>query len=139
MPEGSSRYNRNDENTFDRLIDSTAKIHQTTNSKCNIILCGDFNSRTTLADYVPYDAAIDELGLPDDYIPDSFILVLHKIKARITNGQLFIDMCRQTGLRILNGRVGNDLTIGKCTFVGSRGSSLIDYVLASEDIFMFLQ
>ena len=27
------------------------------------------------------------------------------------------------------------LTIGKCTFVGSRGSSLIDYVLASEDIF----
>ena len=48
-------------------------------------------------------------------------------------------MCRQNGLRILNGRVGNDLTIGKCTFVGSRGSSLIDYVLASEDIFMFLQ
>ena len=42
-------------------------------------------------------------------------------------------MCRQTGLRILNGRVGNDLTIGKCTFVGSRGSSLIDYVFTIND------
>jgi len=72
VPEGSSRYNRY--TTFDRLIDSIAKIHQNTNSKCNIILCGDFHSRTaTIADYVPYDAVIDELGLPDDYIADSFI------------------------------------------------------------------
>ena len=30
VPEGSSRYNRY--NTFDRLIDSIAKIHQNTNS-----------------------------------------------------------------------------------------------------------
>ena len=74
VPEESSRYIRNDENTFDRLIDSLAKSHQNTNSKCNIILCGDFNSRTaTLADSVPYDGVIDELGLPDDYIADSFI------------------------------------------------------------------
>ncbi len=42
-------------------------------------------------------------------------------------------MCIQSGLRIVNGRVGNDYGIGKCTYIGSRGSSLIDYVLTMPD------
>ena len=46
---------------------------------------------------------------------------------------LLIDLCIQTGLRIANGRVGADAREGKCTYVGSRGSSLIDYVIVSED------
>ena len=39
----------------------------------------------------------------------------------------------------MNGRVGKDKKIGTCTFVGSRGSSVIDYVLASEDLFNFVK
>ena len=136
VPEGSSRFIRNEENTFDWLIDYIAKIHLNTDSKCNIMLCGGLNSRTaTIADSVPYDAVIDEIGFLDDYIADSFINRSSQDKGANTNGQLFIDICRQTGLIVLNGRVGNDLTIGKCTLVGSRGNSRIDYVLASEDIF----
>ena len=38
----------------------------------------------------------------------------------------------------MNGRVGNDRGIGSYTFVGSRGSSVIDYVLASQSLFDFV-
>ena len=116
VPEGSSRYNRNHETSFQRLTDSEAKNHYNTDSKCNIMLCGGFNSRTaTIAYSVPYDAVIDELGLPVDYIPDSLINRYSQ-----DNGTNSIDMCRQTGLWILNDRVGNYLTIGTCICVGSR-------------------
>ena len=43
--------------------------------------------------------------------------------------------CKETGLRIVNGRVGNDKGIGKCTYVGSAGKSVVDYVIASQCLF----
>ena len=35
----------------------------------------------------------------------------------------------------MNGRVGADKGLGKYTFVGSKGSSVVDYVLSSQDLF----
>ena len=37
VPEGSSRYNRNHETTFQRLIHSVAKNHHNIDSTCNIM------------------------------------------------------------------------------------------------------
>ena len=37
-------------------------------------------------------------------------------------------------LRIANGRVGQDANIGECTYVGRNGSSLIDYILVSQNM-----
>ena len=37
-------------------------------------------------------------------------------------------------MRIANGRVESDAGTGECTYVGSSGTSLIDYVLVSEDL-----
>ena len=56
------------------------------------------------------------------------------------NGNLLLEFCKQTGLRILNGRVGRDANIGKYTFFGyrSRGSSLVDYVLCSDSVFKYI-
>ena len=54
-----------------------------------------------------------------------------------SNGNLLIDFSRQTGLRIANGRVGSDAGIGECTYVGSSGTSLIDYVLVSEKLLKY--
>ena len=45
-----------------------------------------------------------------------------------------IDFCRQSGMRIANGRVGSDAGVRECTYVESNGASLIDYVLASEEL-----
>ena len=39
----------------------------------------------------------------------------------------------------MNGRVGNNEGVGKYTFVGRRGSSLVDYVLASQNLFPFVK
>ena len=55
------------------------------------------------------------------------------------SGLLLLDFCKQTGLRIMNGRVGQDREIGRYTFVGNRGSSLVDYVLGSQEMFNFVK
>ena len=39
----------------------------------------------------------------------------------------------------MNGRVGNDSGIGRYTFVGNRGCSVVDYVLGSQDMFKFFK
>ena len=136
VPEGSSRYNLIDNNCYDVITDSIAYIHHTTDSQCNIILCGDFNSRTsTLPDFVQNDSLFCDFNLPDDYLIDDFYDRFSQDKQTNANGYLFLDMCKETGLRILNGRVGDDSGVGKFTFIGHKGSSVIDYVLASENIF----
>ena len=50
------------------------------------------------------------------------------------NGSLSIDLCRITGLHIANGRVGYDAQVGECKYMGRNGSSLIDYVLVSQNV-----
>ena len=47
---------------------------------------------------------------------------------------LLLDFCKQTNLRILNGRFGSDSGIGKFTCHRHRGESIVDYILTSTDI-----
>ena len=47
-----------------------------------------------------------------------------------------LDFCKKTGLRIVNGRNGNDIGIGKYTYVGSTGKRVDDYVIASLCLFL---
>ena len=49
------------------------------------------------------------------------------------------DFFKQTGLRIMNGRVGNDGGVGRFTFVGSRGRSLVDNVLPSQNMLQLVK
>lgn len=49
-------------------------------------------------------------------------------------GIFFYRFLQETGLRIANGRVGRDAGVGECTNVGSKGCSLIDYVLVSQSL-----
>jgi hypothetical protein len=139
MPEGSSRFNAEERSVFDRLLDSVAFIHNSTNGKCNIILSGDFNSRTSdNPDFVSLDTNEPYACLPDDYSADAFYPRFSQDKGHSnSNGVAFIDFCKQTGLRILNGRIGEDAGIGKYTFVGHRGCSLVDYVIVSETVYPF--
>lgn len=137
IPELSSRQSMVDISTFDRLTDSIVKINNLTNERCNIILAGDFNSRTSdNADFVVFDSDANIHVLPDDYVSDQFLPRVSQDKGHLnSNGTYLLDFCKQTGLRILNGRIGKDAGIGKYTFVGSRGSSLVDYVLTNEELF----
>ena len=107
---------------------------------CNILLCGDFNCRTSNSpDYVVDDSSVHMSVLPDAYVSDIQIRRFSEDAGhRNNNGLLLLDFCKQTGLRIMNGRVGNDGGIGRYTFVGSKGSSVVDYVLASQSLFDFV-
>ena len=77
----------------------------------------------------------DILPLPHEYIFDK------DIKPRVSmdkivnsSGQMLIDTCIATGLRILNGRLGLDEGIGKTTCNTCRGRSIVDYILVQTDI-----
>jgi len=136
MSERSGRFNLIEHNVFDILSEYIACKHNHTNGQYNILLSGDFNSRTSVnRDYIDFDTSGEFLSLPDDYTAD-------RVRPRVSqdnghtnnNGIALLEFCKQTGLRILNGWCGPDDVVGKYTFVGSRGCSLVDYVLASEPI-----
>ncbi len=94
------------------------------------MVLGDLNSRCgTLPDYVADDSATHMPTLPDDYVTDTEYFRSSQDATVNANGRLLLDLCKETGLRIANGRVGADKCSGMCTFVGGRGSSLVDLVL----------
>ena len=137
VPEGSSRQGLLDNmNLFDRLSDHMIHIKNLTDNKCQFLVCGDFNARTSdLADYVQDDTAVHILVPPDDYSTDLPLKRVSEDKGFNRYGSELLDFCKQTGLRILNGRARVDGNIGKCTYVGSTGRSLVDYVIVSQEIF----
>ncbi len=99
------------------------------------MLLGDLNSRCgSLPDYVVDDSATHMPTLPDDYVNDTEIPRLTEDYTVNANGRLLLDFCKETGLRIANGRVGDVARSGKFTFVGGRGSSIVDFVLVNTDL-----
>ena len=136
IPEDSSRQSMNESNVFDRLLDSVVFIENKANSNCSVLLCGDINGRTSVnPDFVEEDGSVHVSVLPDEYVPDNFLPRFSEDIGHVNNnGLLLLDLCKQTGLRIMNGRVGDDYGVGRYTFVGSRGSSVVDYILTSQDL-----
>ncbi|MCG8044774.1 MAG: reverse transcriptase domain-containing protein, partial [Candidatus Thiodiazotropha endolucinida] len=137
VPEGSSRQGMLDNiNLFDRLSDQMVNIKTLTDDRCMFLVCGDFNARTSdNPDYVEGDTATHIHVLPEDYTTDTPLRRLSEDKGFNRYGSELLDFCKQTGLRIFNGRAGNDGNIGKCTYVGSSGKSLVDYVIGSQQLF----
>ena len=96
----------------------------------NIIISGDLNARTgqendfIMNDYTNY------IPLPPDYQMDNPIRKrLNQDKICRGFGKSLIDLCKTTGLRILNGRTLGD-SFGKLTCHQYNGSSAVDYTLA---------
>ena len=110
IPDGSSRQSMSETNIFDRLLDSVVFLENRFNESCNFLLCGDFNSRTSnYPDFVTDDDTVHISVLPDDYVSDTQLPRFSEDEGHSnSNGHLLLDFCKQTGLRIMNGRVGND-------------------------------
>lgn len=112
------------------------QIKTLTNNKSNFLVCGDFNARVSdFPDYVVDDSSDHIHVLPEDYLTDVPLLRVSEDKGFNNYGSQLLDFCKQTGLRILNGRVGADSYVGKYTYVSSIGKSVVDYVIASQSLF----
>ncbi|MCG8076814.1 MAG: hypothetical protein JAY75_11300 [Candidatus Thiodiazotropha taylori] len=77
--------------------------------------------------------------MPIDYVVDEFISRSSQDKTINSNGRKLFDFCKLNTLRVANGRIGADKGIGKYTYVGSTGSSVIDYVLVSPCLLNVIQ
>ena len=94
-----------------------------------VILCGDFNARTGKYNLVSNNlgdmtaSITDEIRDSDDDIVNGF-------------GQNLLSLCIAFDLTILNGLIDRNKS-GRFTYVGASGSSVIDYVIVSEEIIPF--
>ena len=135
IPYGSSREPLVEVSVLDRISDFILQIVNENNNCYNLIVCGDFNSRTsTCQDFVIYDNNANTHALPYGYIIDENLPRFSEDHIINQNGRWLLEFCVLNNLRICNGRVGADKGIGKFTFVGSTGCSVVDYVLVSLDL-----
>jgi len=72
-----------------------------------------------------------------NYSPDNVLNRCTTDTVSNSHGLKLIDLCISTSIRIANGRLHNDKT-GACTFFNFNGSSLIDYLLLSEQAFKLI-
>ena len=112
-------------------------IHFSTKGNC--IACGDFNGYTsTESDFIETDD-FRYLPLPLNYSVDTYI-ARNNCDTRIPNGfgNKLLDLCKNTRLRIANGRFFGDTT-GKFTcYHYMNAPSVIDYMLVSQDLLKFV-
>lgn len=103
-----------------------------------ILLCGDFNARTSnLIDFIQDDdnnENINECPIPSNYCEDFPIPRNQLDQTKNLHGKLLIDICRDFQMRILNGRFLGD-SLGYFTFYNSNGQSIVDYMIATSSIF----
>jgi len=90
-----------------------------------IIVIGDFNARI--------GESGDDIDTVD-LLPENIKRIRKSMDTEITQrGRYLLRQCYENNMIILNGRVNTDAK-GEFTFIGGRGSSVIDLALVSEDL-----
>lgn len=129
-PMYSSIHKRAEESIFDVLEQDIARFA----SRGYVILGGDFNSRIgSLKDFAaeaPIDSDLEPQKLSNLDIPRNF----SDNGPPNTFGKDLTDLCSQSDLRILNGRILGDLS-GRFTCYQPSGCSTVDYAIASSALF----
>jgi len=101
-----------------------------------VLLVGDFNARTgTNTDFIDCSQLTNVLLVPQaikDTLPND--MLERQNHDTITAGwhREFLDLCRTTGLLILNGRTPGDIS-GEYTCLSNKGFSTVDYFLTTAD------
>jgi hypothetical protein len=125
-----------DEGLFDNIA---AEVRMIQDLGGSILLISDFNARTSAADdYVDCRYFADHM--PDMLLVGNDFPEVLPERHNSDKGGLkgwhneFLDLCRSSGLFILNGKIASD-ELGECTCFANGGSSLVDYMVASLALF----
>ena len=99
------------------------------------MLKGYFNAYTgTVPDYVQYDESNDLMIDDFHYKYETLLQRNNQDAKRLDNsGKYLLNICKESGLRILNGRSVGDLS-GKPTCVTYNGCSVVDYTVVSYEL-----
>ena len=143
LPKGSSRTAHVTENVYDRIMLHMAEFEQQNQSEIHFLVAGDCNAHTrSMNDWVESDDYDNSfVPLPDFYIDDFSFPIKRASKDNkqvCSNGNQLLDFCKTTGLRIVNGRIGDDRNNGDFTYYDRHGGSVIDYFISSQDLFSLL-
>jgi hypothetical protein len=130
-PNNSSYANKSIE-FFETLESDIAKY----SALGSTLVCGDFNGRTgTTPDYCSNDIIDELITLPYTYFQD-----VEMNRANIdtkpidSNGEKLLNLCKASGLRIINGRFFGDC-LGYYTCFNHIGApSVIDYMLGCQSV-----
>ena len=115
----------------------------------SVMLAGDFNARVGIAadheEHTEWEGTEEHTGVAPPLEDLRMQRVLQNLPRRDSQdsecnemGQRLLDMCKATGLLILNGRLPGDEQ-GACTFYGplgkqKSGSAVLDYCIATSDL-----
>ena len=134
MPVGSSRQDLVTEDIFDRI--QTHIVTLKNEHDVSYVNTGDFNARiSNLCDFLTIDSS-SHVPLPDDHDEDVTLPVRSSQDKKITEyGRKLVNLCISSNFKIINSRFGMDRDIGKYTCIKKNGSSVVDYILCSQDIF----
>ncbi|VDI19713.1 Hypothetical predicted protein [Mytilus galloprovincialis] len=120
----------------DDILESIEKdIATKFNNQGHIILCGDLNARTgSEPDFIQDDSSDDHIPLYNNYNCDIIQQIRCSNDCKVDNrGKQLLDLCISSKLCIVNGRLWGDSS-GKFTCIKPTGSSVVDYVVMSEDL-----
>ena len=127
-PENSSSCTEDINAIYSRLLRNIEHYSQLG----DIVIQGDFNAYTnTVSDFVISDNTEFPRPIDNKYSIDSHISRNNlDNKHTSKSGKLLIDLCKESGIIILNGRTNEDIR-GKCTCITYNGRSVVDYTLVS--------
>ena len=99
----------------------------------SVLIMGDFNSRVG-----KHPDSVCQEGnkiITNDFSESSLCATQRKSFDNDLNnhGKRLLEICRSADLRILNGRINGD-SLGRPTFHGKSGISVIDYSLCDQDL-----
>jgi exonuclease III len=134
----SSKYARND--VFDNLEDDICNYMDK-----NVMLIGDFNARVGNVNDLHVGNSFNVNDICYEPPCDSKDILLEcgaKVKRTAkdikvnSHGRKLVDICKQSDIVILNGRVGSDAYIGELT---CKSKSTVDYCISSPRLIQYVQ
>ena len=138
-PKDSIYFRKNDCDLFD-LLEKGIRHYSDFGS---VAVIGDLNSRCASLSDEPvscegidkYIESLSSSNFSDDELVGRRFSLDRKSDS---SGARLLGICKEAGLRIVNGRLGVDKGIGEFTYQSVLGRSVIDYVLLQPDFFKYV-